>query len=117
MKKTLFFVIFAMLCVSFQAYSQSQDVQIGDILTIEEPSGDEYEYIHFPKRNMIIKRGGIPDMDMVKNLKVEVVDVTYTASNEAIVTLKRVDGGRFFKSLFSVKAEFSGALNAGELSS
>ena len=117
MKKSLVFIIFAMLCISFQAYGQSQEVQVGDILTIEEPSGNEYQYIHFPKRNLIIKRGGIPDMDMVKNLQVEVVDVTYSSGNKTVVTLKRVDGGRFFKSLFSVKADFTGALNAGELSS
>lgn len=115
MKRTMFFIIFAILCISYQAFGQSQEVQVGDILTIEAPSGDEYQYIHFPKRNFIIKRGGIPDMDMVRDLEVEVVNVTYSKGNKTLVTLKRVDGGRFFKSLFSVKADYDGALNAGEL--
>ena len=117
MKKALVFVVLVMLAFSLDANAQSQDVQVGDILTIEEPSGKDYRYIHFPKRNFIIKRGGIVDMDMVKNLQVEVVDISYSSGNKTVVTLKRVDGGRFFKALFSVKADFNGALNAGELSS
>ena len=114
MKKVLLFVVFAFFAISF---GQAQDVQVGDIYVIEEPSGIDYKHVMFPKRNLIIKRGGIPDMDMVKNLEVEVVGVTYTMDNKTLVTLKRTDGRRFFKALFSVKAELEGALQSGELSS
>ena len=115
MKLALIFVIFAFLGYSTPMTNQAQDVQVGDILTIEEPSGNEFRYVYFPKKNIIMKRGGIPDMDMVKNLEVEVVSVTYT-NNKTLVMLKRTDGGRFFKSIFSVKAEYESALDAGELS-
>ena len=113
MKKVLLFAVFAILTISL---SQAQDVQVGDIYVIEEPSGYDFKHVLFPKRNLIIKRGGIADMDMVKNLEVEVVSVTYTMDNKTLVTLKRTDGKRFFKSLFSVKAELEGALESGELS-
>ncbi len=115
MKILLVFVIFSFLGLSTPLTNQGQDVQVGDILTIEEPSGNEYRFVYFPKKNIIMKRGGIPNMKMVKNLEVEVVSVTYT-NNKTLVMLKRTDGGRFFKSIFSVKAEYEGALSAGELS-
>ncbi len=115
MKITIIFVILSILGFSNPLINEPQDVQVGDILTIEKPSGNEFRYVYFPKKNMIIKRGGIPSMKMVKNLEVEVVSVTYT-NNKTLVMLKRVDGGRFFKSLFSVKADYESALNAGELS-
>ena len=114
MKKALLFVVFAFFAISF---GQAQDVQVGDIYVIEKPSGNEFKHVMFPKRNLIIKRGGIPDMDMVKNLEVEVVGVTYTMDNKTLVTLKRTDGRRFFNALFSVKADLDGALQSGELSS
>ncbi len=116
MKKGLLFVVFAIFAISFNSFGQAQEVQVGDIYVIEKPSGNEFKHVLFPKRNLIIKRGGIPDMDMVKNLEVEVVSVTYTMDNKTLVTLKRTDGKRFFKSLFSVKAELEGALQSGEMS-
>ncbi|MGI9546732.1 MAG: hypothetical protein ACR2MM_05820 [Flavobacteriaceae bacterium] len=117
MKKVLFFIIFAAFVISNSAFGQTHDIQVGDILTIEEPSGNEFQYVLFPQKNIIIKRGGIPDLDLVKNTKVEVIRVTYATGNKTLVTLKKKDGGRFFKSLFSVKAELEKALEAGELSS
>ena len=117
MKNGLIFIVFVISLICFPFSGQTQDVQVGDIFTLEEPSGRDFKYVFFPRKNLIIKRGGIPDMDLVKNLEVEVVSVTYTSDSKTIVMLKRVDGGRFFKSLFSVKAELEGALGAGELSS
>ncbi len=117
MKKTLIIVILSALTISFTTRKEAQDVQVGDLFTIEAPSAREYQFIHFPKKNIIMKRGGIADMDLVKNVEVEVVSVTYTQDSKTLVTLKRTDGGRFFKSLFSVKAELEGALESGELSS
>lgn len=117
MKKALIFLVFVISLVFSTAAVQAQEVQVGDVLTLVEPSGNDFQYVYFPKKNFIIKRGGIADMDLVKNLEVEVVSVTYTNDNKTLVTLKRTDGGRFFKSLFSVKAELEGAMKAGELTS
>lgn len=117
MKKALYFVVFVISMICFPIGGLAQDVQVGDIFTIEKPSGNEFQYVFFPKKNLIIKRGGIPDMDMVKNLEVEVISVTYTSDSKTLVTLKRLDGSRFFKSLFTVKAELEGALQSGEISS
>ncbi len=116
MKKSLFIAILSILAISFVTPAQAQDVQVGDLFTIEAPSAREYKHIHFPKNNIIMKRGGIVDMDLVKNVEVEVVSVTYTQDSKTLVTLKRTDGGRFFKALFSVEAELEGALESGELS-
>ena len=117
MKKGLLIIVFAIFAFSPNAFAQTQDVQIGDIFKIENPSGQDYQHIHFPRKNFIIKRGGIADMDLVKNVEVEVVSVTYTSDSKTLITLKRTDGRRFFKALFSVKAELESALESGELSS
>ena len=110
----MFFVIFM---VQYNLTAQNQQVQVGDVYTIEAPSEKEYRYIYFPKRNFIIKQGGTADMDLVRNLKVIVTSVEYREGDITLVTLKRKDGGRFFRGLFTVKAYLDGALDAGELSS
>jgi protein involved in polysaccharide export with SLBB domain len=96
---------------------QKQQVTIekGTILTIDEPVADEYRYILFPRKNFIIKRGGIPNMKFVYGKKVEVVDYSYTADGDTRVTLKRTDGKKFFRSYKTVDAYLEDALTSGEL--
>ncbi len=117
MKMRLKIVIFTLTLFSAIAAIQAQDVQIGQELTIETPSDHEYRFIYFPRKNFIIKQGGIADLKMVRNLKVIVTDLEYREGTKTLVTLKRKDGGRFFNALFSVKADLDRALNAGELKS
>ena len=115
LKNSLIFVIFLFLVSAVVSTGYAQEIKIGDELTIEKPSGSEYQHIYFPRKNFIIKRGGTPDLKTVKNVVVVVTDIEYGSNNESIITIKRKDGRRFFFALRHVKANFEGAIETGEL--
>ena len=117
MKKSLLIIVSSIFLFASYDIGQAQEAQVGDVFTIEAPADKEYQFIFFPRKNFIIKQGGTPDLKMVRNLKVVVVAVEYRDGNKTLVTLKRKDGGRFFRGPFRVKADLDGALTAGELSS
>ncbi|NER10269.1 hypothetical protein SAMN06265375_101190 [Muriicola jejuensis] len=95
--------------------TQQVPVEKGTVLTIAEPLSHEYRYILFPRKNFIIKRGGIADMKTVYGQEVEVVDYAYTADGDTRVTLKRTDGKKFFRNFNTVDAYLEDALTSGEL--
>lgn len=97
------------------AQNKIDQVAVGDIMVIQEPAGGNYEHIHFPRKNFIIKRGGIADMKRVYGSKVVVSAIITKDNNNTQLTLKRRDGRKFFRYLPSVKADLENALQAGEL--
>ncbi|MBQ4820638.1 hypothetical protein J8M14_11215 [Aquimarina sp. MMG016] len=92
-----------------------QDVSIGDILTIGKPSAQQYHYIHFPKTNFIIKRGGVANYKNLKGKSVVVTKIETSKDGKTIVTIKRKDGARFFGTLTTVKADLKSALDNKEI--
>ncbi len=94
---------------------QQVTVEKGTLLTIAEPVSDQYRYVLFPRKNFIIKRGGIADMKSVYGKEVEVVDFSYTKDGDTKVTLKRTDGKKFFRNFKTVDAYLEDALTSGEL--
>ncbi len=116
MIRIIFFLGFFSL--SFFNYAQdsgSEPIQEGTILTIAQPASAEYQHIHFPRKNFIIKRGGIANLKSVYGKKVEVVSYTYTNEGDTQVTLKRLDGKKFFRNFSTVDAHLEDAIKAGEL--
>ena len=115
--RNITFCILLVLSVSLiQAQQKEQiNVQEGAVLTIEEPSASDYQHVHFPRKNFIIKRGGIADMKTVLGKKVEIVSYTYTSDGNTEVTLKRLDGKKFFRKFTTIKADLENALSTGEL--
>ena len=102
--------------VALQAQQKQQvSIEKGTILTINEPVSDHYRYVLFPRKNIIIKRGGIADMKSVYGKKVEVVDYSYSPNGDTRVTLQRTDGKKFFRNFKTVDAYLEDALNSGEL--
>jgi len=102
--------------LSLQAQQNEQTtIEKGTVLTISEPVSDQYRYVLFPRKNFIIKRGGIANMKSVYGKKVEVVDFSYTDDGDTRVTLKRTDGRKFFRNFKTVDAYLEDALTAGEL--
>lgn len=93
----------------------AQEAKIGDTFTIGDPENVTYDHLLFPRKNIIIKRGGIADMKLVSGLTVVVKDLTYDANGRARVTLERVDGIRFFRAFKTIEARLEDAVNAGEL--
>ena len=115
--KHVFLLVLCLSVYSLQAQGTSDaEVSSGDIYTIGDVQAGGYEHIYFPRPNFIIKKGGIVNYKRLVGKEVEVVSVTYK-ENQPIVTLKRLDGHRFFGSHRYVKANFSKALDRGELQS
>ena len=115
MKKTLLIISGLFFALSVHAQDTDDPVAVGDLMIINAPTGPNFVHIHFPRKNFIIKRGGIADMKRVYSCKVVVSQIKTIDNNNTQVTLKREDGLKFFRFLPSVKADLESALLAGEL--
>lgn len=117
MKRLLFIVLcFLGGGLGLQAQqTQQTSIEKGTVFTISEPVADQYRYVLFPRKNFIIKRGGIANLKSVYGKEVEVVDYAYTDEGDTRVTLKRTDGRKFFRNFKTVDAYLEDALTAGEL--
>ncbi|MCX2718241.1 hypothetical protein [Lentiprolixibacter aurantiacus] len=92
-----------------------QEIQVNDVLVIQQPSGPDFKHIHFPKKNFIIKRGGIANMKQLAGKKVIVEAISYDKDGSTLITLSRQDGMKFFRAFPTVKASLEDALDSGEL--
>ena len=101
-----------LLCPFFML---AQEVEVGDIFVLGEMEGPYYQHVLLPKKNIIIKRGGIADMKQITGLQVEVAAFSFDSSGNALVTLRRIDGGKFFRAFREIKARYELAVSAGEL--
>ena len=99
----------------FPPENDPQEVQVNDVLVIQEPEGPDFKHIHFPRKNIIIKRGGIASMKLVAGKKVVVESISYDEEGNTIVTLSRMDGLKFFRVFPTVTASLESALESGEL--
>ena len=115
MKKVILLITGLFFTLGIHSQGHVEHVALGDIIIINEPMGAEFKHIHFPRKNFIIKRGGIADMKRVYASKVVVSAIITKDNNNTQVTLKRLDGRKFFRFLPSVKADLESALQADEL--
>ncbi|MCM5662127.1 hypothetical protein [Galbibacter mesophilus] len=113
MKKRLLFAIFSFFMIS--AIAQEKEVNVGDVFTINSISKSDFSHIELPRKNIIIKRGGVPDYKTVFNNEVVVTEVSTNNDGEQIARLKRTDGRKFFSSFPTVTANVNRALEAEEL--
>ena len=111
MKHLLSFL--TLFLVSFAATSQTDtaDIKVGDIFTIQKTSNLPFDHIHFPRANFIIKRGGVANYKGLDDVKVKVVKVL----GDDMVKLTSVSGKKFFNTYKYVKADIANALEDGEL--
>jgi len=115
LKEILIGCFMSICAITYAQDKQQVPIQEGTILTIAQPVSAEYQHINFPRKNFIIKRGGIADMKSVFGKKVEVVAYSYTDEGDTKVTLKRTDGKKFFRNFRTVDAHLEDALSSGEL--
>ncbi len=115
LKSILLFCALSIGTFAFAQENKQAPIQEGTVLTIAKPSTAEYQHIHFPRKNFIIKRGAIADMKSVYGKEVEVVAYSYTDEGDTKVTLKRTDGKKFFRNFRTVDAHLEDALSSGEL--
>ncbi|SHI55744.1 hypothetical protein SAMN04487911_10374 [Arenibacter nanhaiticus] len=94
---------------------QKHEIKEGTILVIGNPSANDYKHIQFPKKNIIIKRGGLPNWDSVDQIKVIVTDIRIRSNSNTEVILKRADSRKFFNSFPVIKANLESAIASKEL--
>lgn len=92
-----------------------EEVQVGDVLEVGKPETNRYKYIDFPRENFIIKKGGVANYKRAEGKKVVVTSISEKKDGTKQIKIKREDGGRFFGSHTTIKADLKDALNSGEL--
>lgn len=108
-------LIFLVAGISLHAQEIRTSIDVGDVLVLQKPKGGEFVHVQFPRKNMIIKQGGIANMKPLYGQKVLVTRVDQIPYGNTEVVLRPVNGRRFFGYLSSVKAHLDLALAAGEL--
>ncbi|MBC2837931.1 hypothetical protein [Robiginitalea sp. SC105] len=114
MAKNLIFTIMALAFFGLNATAQSSTVRDGSTLILGKADANGYDYIAFPRKNFIIKRGAIADYKPLYGMEV-VVESQRERNGSTWVTLRRADGGKFFRFIPSVEARLEKALDSGEL--
>ena len=117
MRKSLNFLAFLLCIFTINAQSSIDGIAKGDILVLDEPSGASYSHVNFPRKNIIIKRGAIPNFKAILGKRLIVEAITTNEKGKVIATLRRADGLNFFRFFPKVKADVAKALQAGELKS
>lgn len=113
--KKLIFSFFLICAFSLSLTAQNTKVETGDTFVIGEVAKDDYKYIKFPKANIVNKRGGIVNYDLLVGKTVEVTSVKEKKDGTKIATIQLVSGKRFFKSHKYVKVEIDKAIENKEL--
>lgn len=106
-----------MVCTISTAFAQedySDLIKVGDQMLISGPSSSTYQYIDVPRKNFIIKRGGIANMGTLKNSKVTVTKITFK-NDSPVVQFKRTDGKKFFRVYKTLTADLNNAIANSEL--
>lgn len=114
MKSIILLLMFSLFASNLNAQENYIDLtKVGDKFVIGEPTGISYKNINVPRKNFIIKRGGIPNISTLKN---SVVTITKISSNDnPIITFERSDGKKFFKAYRTLTANLNSAISSGEL--
>ncbi|MFY0630716.1 MAG: dihydroorotase [Flavobacteriaceae bacterium] len=118
MKKiALFLFLLSAFTVSMTAQNSSSNVEVGDTFIIGEVANDQYKHINFPKANIVIKKGGIVNYDLLKGKKVEVTSIKENKKGATIATVKLASGKRFFNSHRYITVDIDSAIAGKELHS
>lgn len=115
MRTSILLLAFLFCTYTLKSQSSNYNVNEGDIIILGEASGSSYKSVHFPRKNIIIKRGAIANFKALIGKKLIILRIENDKNGNAIATLKRRDGHNFFRFFPEVKANLSQALNAGEL--
>ncbi|MAU26481.1 MAG: hypothetical protein CMH48_04345 [Muricauda sp.] len=113
MRQISFFAVLFFFFGALNAQDQ-QSVNVGDELIISSPVSHNYKYIDVPRKNFIIKRGGIANLKSLEDRKTIVKEIN-TVGDDVVVTLVPANGGKFFNVYRELKANLNEALDNGEL--
>ncbi|GAA4271249.1 hypothetical protein U6A24_05065 [Aquimarina gracilis] len=117
MKKALFFILLSIISLQAQEMTppNQSSIEVGDKLIIGKPSAKEYQHIHFPKTNFIMKKGGIANYKALAGSDVTVTKIDKDQDGNTKITLKRTNGKKFFNAVAIVNANFEKALEEKEI--
>ncbi len=117
MKSTFILLSFLLSIGLAQAntYPITDDIRVGSVLVIGAPSSNSYKHLELPRKNFIIKKGGIADYKSISKKTVVVTEMNELADGTVEVYLKRKNGKLFFNSHRRIKAKLKEALAAEEL--
>ena len=110
MKKLFFALLFLGLYFTMNAQNQPK---VGDELIIK--ASQSYNYVKFPKLNVLTKRGKVANYKSVYGSKVVIDEVITKGDGSIYVILKKKDGSKFFGLKTTVKANYFKSIDAGEL--
>ena len=115
--KILFLLLTGLLVTGAYAQEDSYDatVKVGDELIIGQTTNGSYQFIKVPRKNFIIKKGGIANMGSLVNNKVEITKIKKDRSNTTIVTFRRTNNTKFFNVYKTLSADLNKAMSKGEL--
>ncbi|XLS29470.1 dihydroorotase [Flavobacteriaceae bacterium M23B6Z8] len=116
MLRNSFIAIFSMLMfVGLHTSYSQQSAKTGDTYVIKAVDNGDYQFINFPKKNFIIKRGGIANMKSVAGVEVKVLYSALNNNGVEVATIERTDGRTFFGAFRTVTVALKDAVNSGEL--
>jgi hypothetical protein len=96
------------------APARPSSVSEGEAFVLILLENGHFDRVEFPRKNFIIKRGGIADMKTVDG-NAEVVRSVENENGQVYWVLARKDGRKFFRHLPVVRAKWPEALDDGEL--
>lgn len=114
MKKLIITCIIFIFAVNIHAQEENK-VEVGQVFEIVKPSGNDFQHIHFPKKNIIIKRGGIANDKFVVGKKIVVSEIKTQKDGTKKVVVKLKDGSNFYKAIPTVAIDIDNALKNGEI--
>ncbi len=112
MKKLILSALFFGFCFLLSAQGTPK---VGDIYIIKEPTAQNYNYIKFPKLNILAKRGKVANYKSVYGNYVIIDEVITSNDGNTYIVLKKKDDSKFFGFLSKVKANYKKAIEAEEL--
>ena len=115
MRKSILFTAFLFCVFTLHAQSADNNIAVGDVIVLGEPSGSSYSNIDFPQKNIIIKRGAIANFNALIGKQLLVKRIDTDKYGTTIATLQREDGLNFFRFFPKAEANLTKALASGEL--
>lgn len=113
MRKLAHIAILAVLLPLGTIQAQAPQVTEGMVLEIVKPQGD-FQHLQVPRKNFIIKQGGLANMYSLHGNRV-VVEKVQQLGDQHKVVLRRKDGRKFFRVYPTLTAHWPEAVQAGEL--
>ncbi|MDC6351106.1 hypothetical protein PP178_06035 [Zeaxanthinibacter sp. PT1] len=114
MKKGI--ILLSMLLTGvFALQAQDTSVNVGDEFTIQQPEGNQFNHLDFPRPNFLIKQGILPDYKSLAGIRVVVADVSTDKEGHQVATLQPVNRKQYFRHYREVTAHVDRALQSGEL--